>query len=83
MFRILLLCDIISLEYYDIIDLTSRINSDFINSLLKSKYDEIKSFNPSKLLNFNYDEIKELIVKMVKVFDNFVIIIDYLSKMSN
>jgi hypothetical protein len=74
---------IISLGYYDIIDLTPGTNSDFINSLSKSEYEEIKSSNPPKLPNFNYDEIKELIVKMVKVLDSFVITIDYLSKMSN
>jgi len=39
-----------------------------------------KSFDPPKLPNINCDEIKELIVKMVKVFYNFIITIDYLSK---
>ena len=43
MVHCLLLCDI-SLGYYDIIDLTPGTNSDFINSLSKSEYEEIKSF---------------------------------------
>ena len=62
MVHCLLLCDI-SLGYYDIIDLTPGTNSDFINSLSKSEYEELKGFNPPKLPNVNCDEIKELIVK--------------------
>ncbi|CAG8525734.1 7537_t:CDS:2, partial [Cetraspora pellucida] len=57
------------LGYYDIIDLTPGTNSDFINSLSKSEYEEIKSYDLPKLPNFNFDEIKELIVKMIKASD--------------
>ncbi|CAG8637828.1 9117_t:CDS:2 [Rhizophagus irregularis] len=71
------------LGYYDIIDITPGSNSDFVNSLSKFEYEEVICYDPPKLPNFDYDEIKALIVKNIKVFDNFVIIIDYLSKMSN
>ncbi|CAB5391145.1 unnamed protein product [Rhizophagus irregularis] len=49
------------LGYYDIIDLTPGSNSDFVNSLSKSEYEEVISYDPPKIPNFNYDEIKELI----------------------
>ncbi|RHZ76319.1 hypothetical protein Glove_199g193 [Diversispora epigaea] len=39
------------LGYYDIIDLTPGTNSDFINSLSKSEYEEMKCFNPPKIPN--------------------------------
>ncbi|CAG8594137.1 4054_t:CDS:10, partial [Dentiscutata erythropus] len=58
-----------NLGYYDIIDLTPGTNSDFIKSLSKSEYEEIKSFDLPELPNVNNDEIKELIVKIVKASD--------------
>ncbi|CAG8450003.1 7416_t:CDS:10 [Rhizophagus irregularis] len=49
------------LGYYDIIDLTPGSNSDFVNSLSKSEYEEVISYDPPKIPNFNYGEIKALI----------------------
>lgn len=43
----------------------------------------MKNFDLPKLPNVNNDKIKELIIKMVKIFDNFVIFINYLSKIPN
>ncbi|CAG8597771.1 5057_t:CDS:10 [Ambispora leptoticha] len=57
------------LGYYDIIDLTPESNSDFVNSLSKSEYEEMICYDPPKLPNFDYDEIKALIVKMIKASD--------------
>ncbi|PKY59671.1 hypothetical protein RhiirA4_482623 [Rhizophagus irregularis] len=57
------------LGYYDIIDITPGSNSDFVNSLSKSEYEEVICYDPPKLPNFDYDEIKALIVKMIKASD--------------
>ncbi|CAB4491489.1 unnamed protein product [Rhizophagus irregularis] len=57
------------LGYYDIIDITPGSNSDFVNSLSKSEYEEVICYDPPKLPNFDYDEIKALIVKNIKASD--------------
>jgi hypothetical protein len=56
-----------SLAYYDIIDITPGTNSDFVKKRSKDEFEEMMKYG-SPIPDIDNSDIKELIVKMVKVF---------------
>ena len=70
-----------SLAYYDIIDITPGTNSDFIKRRSKDEFEEMMKYG-SPIPDIDNSDIKELTVKMVKVFHVWEIIIEWTSEMS-
>lgn len=61
-----------SLAFYDIIDITPGSNSDFIRSLPNDAISEMKQFGSQEEPSAA-DDVKELIVKFIKVYTVFAV----------